>query len=200
LSARREERLRALAGELGGTVHLAGDIADPSLPQRLIARALDAFGRCDVVFNNAGAFAAGPLEKLDVETVCRMVRVNVEAAYRMAFEAMRHFKSVGQGDLVNVSSVAGTKVARAGIGWYAGTKFALEALSESLRIEGAPLGIRVSSIEPGMTQTELFSEPITSIPRALDADDIARVVEFILRSPRHVSVSRLMVLPSCQPI
>lgn len=200
VTARRAERLAALAAELGETEVLAGDITDPQLPSALIARAVMAYGRCDAVLNNAGAFAVGAMETLDVERICRMARVNVEAAYRVAFEAMRHFKAQRSGDLINMSSISGTKVPRAGIGWYAGTKHALEALTEALRMEGHSSGVRVSCIEPGMTQTELFAEPITSIPRALDPEDIARAVVFILASPVHVAIPRVMVLPSCQPI
>ena len=200
ITARREERLAELARTLGNTEYIGGDVTDPALASALIQRALTAFGRCDAVINNAGAFAVGAIETLDVNKVCEMARVNVEGAYRMAFEAMRHFKQMGSGDLINLSSIAGTKIIRAGIGWYGGTKHALEALTESLRMEGATSGVRVSCIEPGMTQTELFKEPITSIPKALDADDIARAVGFILERPPHVAIPRLMVLPSCQAI
>lgn len=199
-TARRAERLATLAAELGEVETVAGDILDPALPAALIARALSVYGRCDAVINNAGAFAVGAVETLDVDRVCRMARVNVEAAYRVAFEAMRHFKARRSGDLVNMSSISGTKVPRAGIGWYAGTKHALEALTEGLRMEGHAHGVRVSCIEPGMTQTELFAEPITSIPRALDPEDIARAIVFVLASPMHVAIPRMMVLPSCQSI
>ena len=200
ITARREERLHALAEEIGGTRVLAGDIADPDLPGRLIPGALEAFGRCDVVFNNAAAFAVGPVEKLDAGKVAQLARVNVEAAYRIAYEAVRYFKAADAGDLINMSSISGTKVARGGIGWYGGTKHALEALTESLRMELADTGARVSCIEPGMTQTEIFGEPITSIRKPLDPEDVARVVGFILESPAHVSIPRVMILPSCQAI
>lgn len=61
-------------------------------------------------------------------------------------------------------------------------------------------GVRVSCIEPGMTQTEIFAEPITSIPRALDPDDVAEMIAFVLAVPEHVAIPRLMVLPSCEAI
>jgi len=200
LTGRREDRLAALAAELGEVEYLAGDITEAELPAALIRRALEAFGRCDAVLNNAGAFAAGPAEELEAERIRHMVRVNVEAAYAVALAAMKHFKSVGAGDLVNTSSIAGAKVSRGPISWYAGTKHAIEAITEGLRIEGAEAGVRVSCVEPGMTQTELFDEPITSISRPLDPEDIARSIQFILASPPHVSIPKVMILPSCQPI
>ena len=152
------------------------------------------------MINNAGAFAVGPVEKLDAERVALVARTNVEAAYRVAYEAIRTFKAQGHGDLVNLSSISGTKVPRAGIGWYAGTKHALEALTESLRMECADTGVRVSCIEPGMTQTEIFAEPITSIPRPLDPEDVAMTIGFVLSAAPHVTIPRLMILPSSQPI
>lgn len=202
VTARRAERLAALVEELGPdrAACLAGDVDDPTLAAQVLDAASARFGRCDVVVNNAAAFVVGPVEKLDADRVAALARTNVEAAYRVAFEAISRFKAQGGGDLVNLSSISGTKVARAGIGWYAGTKHALEALSESLRMECADTGVRVCCIEPGMTQTEIFGEPITSISRPLDPDDVARTIAFVLESPPHVSIPRLMVLPSAQPI
>jgi len=202
LVARRRERLDGIIGDLGDDQALAvvGDVTDPELAVRALAATREKFGRVDAVINNAGAFAVGPIEKLDAERVANLARTNVEGAYRIAFEAVSAFKEQGSGDLINLSSISGTKVPRAGIGWYSGTKHALEALTESLRMECAGSGVRLSCIEPGMTQTEIFAEPITSIPRALDPDDVARTIGFVLAVPDHVTIPRLMVLPSCQPI
>lgn len=202
LVARRAERLAEIQKELGEerVTSLPGDVNDPGLATAMISHAVDTFGQCDVVMNNAASFAVGPIEKLDADRVAALARVNVEAAYRIAFEAIKHFKAQGSGDLINISSVAGTKVIRPGIGWYGGTKHAIEALTESLRMEVADSGVRVCSIEPGMTQTELFPEPITSISRPLDPADVARTIVFVLRSPPHVSIPRLLILPSAQAI
>jgi NADP-dependent 3-hydroxy acid dehydrogenase YdfG len=121
LTARREDRLAALADACGGATIVAGDILDPTLPQRLLDTALKTYGRCDVLFNNAGLLETGPVDTIDIERVCHMVRVNVEAAFRAAYVFLRHFKSVNAGHLLNTSSVAGMKV-RATIGPYAATK------------------------------------------------------------------------------
>ena len=84
-----------------------------------------------------------------------MVRVNVEAAFRMAYVAVKHFKATGSGYLLNTSSVLGTKV-RPTAGAYAGTKFAIEALTEALRIELSRTSIGVAVVEPGLVgQTEV---------------------------------------------
>ena len=199
--ARRGDRLTELAATLGERCAvMVGDVNDADFVSGLIEQTVQRFGRCDVVINNAAAFAVGPIEKLDAERIRMLARTNVEAAYHVAFEAMTHFKQQGHGDLITLSSISGTKVARAGIGWYAGTKHALEALTESLRMEVGGTDIRVNCIEPGMTQTEIFAEPITSIERPLEADDVASTIEYVLRQPRHITIPRLMILPSSQSI
>jgi NADP-dependent 3-hydroxy acid dehydrogenase YdfG len=129
-----------------------------------------------------------------------MVRVNVEAAYRLAYTALKHFKKVGEGILLNTSSVMGTKV-RPTAGAYAGTKYAIEALSEALRMELANEDIQVVAIEPGLVLTELHDQWEThpsesmNISDPLQPADIARCVRFILEQPSRMRVARLMVLP-----
>lgn len=203
LTARREDRLCALKEKLENAVIVPGDITDPELPEDLLRSAHSAFGRCDVVFNNAGLLETGPIEQVDIERVCRMVRVNVEAAFRMAYVALRHFKSVGSGHLINTSSLVGTKVRVYG-GWYAGTKYAIEGLSEALRMEFAGTDIQVSCIEPGLALTELHSHwevpaaQALNISQPLSAEDVARSVRFILEQPAHVRIPRLLILPRDQ--
>lgn len=205
LTARREDRLQKLKDHLRDSVIIPGDITDPKLPGNLIQSAIEAFGRCDVVLNNAGLLETTSIEKLDIERVCRMVRVNVEAAYRMAFVALRHFQSVGTGHLINSSSVVGTKVRLYG-GWYAGTKYAIEGLSEALRMEFAGTDIQISCVEPGLVSTELHSHwevppaKALNITQPLTAEDVARCVRFILEQPAHVRIPRLMILPGDQQI
>jgi NADP-dependent 3-hydroxy acid dehydrogenase YdfG len=166
----------------------------------LLDTALEAHGRVDVVLNNAGILEIGPVEKIDLERVCRMVRVNVEAAFRTAYTTLRHFREQGHGHLVNISSVLGTKV-RPTAGAYAGTKYAIEALSEALRMELAGTDIQVSCIEPGLVRTELHDHwpvhPTKSLncPHPLTPGDIARCVRFVLEQPPHVRIPRMMVLP-----
>jgi NADP-dependent 3-hydroxy acid dehydrogenase YdfG len=184
---------------------LTGDISQKGMPQSLLAAALDTFGRCDIVFNNAGIMKAGSIDDIDIEDMCYMVRVNVEAAFRMAYVAVKHFKSTGSGYLLNTSSVLGTKV-RPMAGAYAGTKFAIEALTEALRLELAKTDIGVSCVEPGLVQTDLHREsPVPpaqslNIPRPLQPEDIARVVRFILEQPDHVRLPRILAVPSDQEL
>ena len=205
LTGRREDHLAELKGELEHAAVLTGDISQVGMPQNLLKNALAVFGRCDIVFNNAGIIKAGSIDEINIEDVCYMVRVNVEAAFRMAYVAVKHFKSTGSGYLINTSSVLGTKV-RPTAGAYAGTKFAIEALTEALRLELAKTNIGVSCVEPGLVQTDLHREwPVPpaqslNIPRPLQPEDIARVVRFILEQPDHVRLPRILAVPSDQEL
>ena len=199
LTARNPELLPPICAELGAGMLLA-DITEPSVPKRLLDLALERFGRCDVLVNNAGTIEVGPIASIDIDRVCDMVRVNVESAYRVAYTFIRQFAAQGSGHLLNVSSVMGTKV-RATAGAYSGTKFALEALSEALRMEVAGTGVAVSCIEPGIVATDLHRDwPVhptvgMNIPHPLSPADVARSVRFVLTQPQHVRIARLMILP-----
>jgi len=203
LTARRRDRLEKLAEKLSDSVSVPGDITDPAMPQRLIEAALQRFGRCDVVFNSAGVMRVGRIEDVDVEVMVAMVEVNVAAATRMAYIALKHFQSAGSGHLVNVSSLLGTKV-RETAGVYAATKHAIEALSEALRIEVAKTDVKVSVIEPGLVRSELQDRfPVhpseaLGITQPLEPADVARCVRFILEQPSHVRIPVMMITPGQQ--
>lgn len=203
LNGRRGDRLEELTGELENALAVAGDLTDGSLPRRLIEAALDAYGRLDVVFNNAGIMDTAPIEDADVDRLCANIRVNLESAVRMAYTALKHFKDVRNGYLINTSSILGTKV-RPTAGAYAGSKYGIEALTEALRMEVAGSGVRVSCIEPGLVNTELqdhfevHPRELLGMEQPLEPEDIARCVRFMLEQPPHVSIPRLMVLPSEQ--
>ncbi|UCD51675.1 MAG: SDR family oxidoreductase [Phycisphaerales bacterium] len=204
LTARRKKLLDELAAKLPTEAAVvAGDIADPALPQKLIDTAVETFGSCDVVFNNAGVMIVGKAQEIDIEAVCRMVRVNVEAVYRLAILAMRHMIDQGSGYLINTSSILGTKV-RETTGAYAGTKYAVEALTEDLRMQAAGTGVRVCALEPGLVETHLQDHfPVhprdsLNIKQLVQPADIGRTVRFMLEQPDHVAVPRILVMPADQ--
>jgi NADP-dependent 3-hydroxy acid dehydrogenase YdfG len=121
----------------------------------------------------------------------------------MAYTALKYFKGAGSGYLISTSSILGTKV-RPTAGVYAASKYGVEAMTEALRMEVAGSGIRVSCIEPGLVSTELqdhfevHPRDMLGMEQPLEPEDIARVVRFMLEQPPHVSIPRIMVLPSEQ--
>ncbi|MDY0167277.1 MAG: SDR family oxidoreductase [Thermoguttaceae bacterium] len=207
LTGRRQERLDELLGKLGTeAVAMAGDIADLAFPKQLVDTALARFGQLDFVFNNAGIMNIGNIDEVTDEAMTTMIRVNYEAAVRLAYAALRVFKPQGRGDLITTSSILGLKV-RAGVAVYAGTKYAVEALSESLRLELAGTGVRVMVVEPGYTATDLQSHwkpqqklMLKAVTKPVQPDDIARAVQFMLEQPSHVVIPRLLMLPAEQTL
>jgi NADP-dependent 3-hydroxy acid dehydrogenase YdfG len=205
LTARREQRLQRICSELREAVWVAGDIADEGLPQHLLDTALAQFDQCDVLVNNAGLITTGTIEEIDLNRVTDMVRVNVEAAIRMAYLALRQFKAQGEGHLVNISSILGVKT-RPTAGAYSGTKYAMESFSHALRLELAGTGIGVSSIGPGLVMTELHNHmPVHpsesfNIQKPLQPEDIARNVRYVLEQPEHVRIASMMILPEDSPL
>jgi NADP-dependent 3-hydroxy acid dehydrogenase YdfG len=205
LTARRAERLEALAGELSNAAAVAGDLRDEGMPQQLIDAAVNRFGAVDIVFNNAGVMDTASIEEADIDRLCRDLQINLEAATRMAYTALKYFLPRGTGDLVTTSSILGTKV-RPTAGVYAASKYGVEALTEALRMEVAGSGVRIACIEPGLVATELqdhfdvHPRDALGIEQPLQPADIARCVRFMLEQPRHVTIPRLLVLPSEQPM
>jgi len=207
ITARRVDVLNDLAKELkNDVVVVEGDVCDASLPERLIDSAVQKFGKLDFVFNNAGIMNVGSVDELDDESITSMIRVNYEAATRLAYASCKRFKKQGHGDLITTSSILGMKV-RPTVGVYAGTKYAMEALSESLRMELAGTGVRVMVIEPGFTSTHLQDhwsasqrEMLKSITQPVQPEDIARAVLFMLEQPSYVVIPRLLMVPVEQQI
>jgi NADP-dependent 3-hydroxy acid dehydrogenase YdfG len=204
LTARRKQLLDKIAGQLDTEVAaIDGDITNELLPQKLIDTAMERFGSCNVVFNNAGIMIVGKAEDIDLEAVCRMVRINVEAVYRLAIVAMRHMLSQGNGYLITTSSILGMKV-RQTTGAYAGTKYAVEALTEDLRMQAAGTGVRVCALEPGLVDTHLqdhfpvHPRDMLNIKALVKPADIGRIIRFMLEQPDHVAIPRILVMPEDQ--
>lgn len=150
-AARRIDRLQRLSED--GIRPLAMDVTDDASMQAGMRRIIGDTGRIDVLVNNAGYGSYGALEDVDIDEGRRQFEVNVFGAIRLAQLALPHMREQGSGTIVNITSMGGKLHTPLG-GWYHGTKFALEALSDCLRLEVAPFGIDVVVIEPGGIATE----------------------------------------------
>ncbi|MGC3993601.1 MAG: oxidoreductase [Propionicimonas sp.] len=150
-AARRTERLETLAAD--GVRPLGMDVTDEASMQAGVARITAETGRIDVLVNNAGYGSYGALEDVPLDEGRRQFEVNVFGAVRLIQLVLPTMRAQGSGRIVNISSMGGRLHTPLG-GWYHGTKFALEAISDCLRIEVAPFGIDVVVIEPGGIETE----------------------------------------------
>jgi short-subunit dehydrogenase len=152
-TARRQDRLDALATDRALILPVAGDITNATDRARILAAAESAFGPIDLLVNNAGYGQRGPIELVPEEEARRQFEVNLFSLVELTRQVLPSMRRRSQGRILNVSSVVG-RVAIPMSGWYAATKHALEAISDSLRLELAPFGIHVVLIEPGPIVTE----------------------------------------------
>lgn len=150
-AARRVERMEPLRAF--GIVPLRLDVTDEASMAACVAAVMEAEGRIDVLVNNAGYGSFGAIENVPLEEARRQLEVNVFGLARLTQLVLPHMRAQGSGTVVNVSSIAGKIVLYFG-GWYHVSKFAVEALSDALRMEVKPFGIRVALIEPGGIKTD----------------------------------------------
>jgi NADP-dependent 3-hydroxy acid dehydrogenase YdfG len=195
LAARSQEKLDALAGELGGAERALAascDVTEWDEQQSLAERALSTYGQIDAVFANAGF--GGPRGFLadTPEHWREMVLTNVYGAaltLRATIPALKH----SRGHLLLTSSVAGRRALPGSL--YSCTKHAVTAMGEAARLDLNGTGVRVTLIEPGVVDTPFFERRPSD---ALHDDDIARAVIYALAQPPHVDVNEILIRPTAQ--
>ena len=173
VAARRADRLAAVAGEIeaaGGTaLPLAGDVTDPDFRARLVGETVARFGGLDHLVNSAGVIAFGTIEDTSLEAWRRMFALNVEAVFDLLRLAVPHLLE-RKGSVVHVSSVNGIR-SFPGVLAYNSSKSALDQLTRCAALELAAKGVRINSVNPGVTRTELHTAG------GLDAERYAAFVE-----------------------
>jgi NADP-dependent 3-hydroxy acid dehydrogenase YdfG len=210
LGARRADRLETIAGDIRkqkGEVEVqAIDVSKREDLTLFVKKAQDRFGRLDVLINNAGLMPLSPLDDLRVDEWERMIDVNIKGVLYGIAAALPVFRKQGSGHFINISSVAGHRVAPTGA-VYSGTKFAVRAISEGLRQEAGDK-IRVTIISPGAVESEL-AETITNPAvkkriedyrkMAIPAEAIAAAMAYAIGQPANVDVSEILIRPTAQP-
>jgi len=209
LGARRMDRLRALAEELtlGQDAAVPTDVVDAAQVQTLVDTAVRLHGRIDVMINNAGLMPQSLLERLKIAEWDQMIEVNIKGVLYGIAAALPHMQAQKSGHFINVSSVAGHKIGM-GAAVYAATKHAVLALSEGLRQEVKPYGIRTTVISPGAVATELpdsvtdpdAAERIRKFydAAAIPADSFARAAAFAISQPDDVDINEILYRPTRQ--
>ncbi len=135
---------------------IALDVTSKQQAEAAIAHAIEAFGRIDILVNNAGYGLAGAVEEATDEEIKRQIDTNVYGVLYVTRAALPHLRKQSSGHILNMSSIAGL-IGTPGLSFYNLTKFALEGLSEGLAAELAPLGIKVTLVEPGPFRTDFAS-------------------------------------------
>lgn len=209
LGARRTDRLAALVREIeqaGGQARFQTlDVTRLDQMQAFLAATVEAFGRLDVVVNNAGLMPLSPLAALKVDEWNRMIDVNIRGVLNGIAAGLPIMQRQGSGQFVNLSSIGGHAVYPSAA-VYCATKYAVIAISEGLRQEHKD--IRVTVISPGTTRSEL-AETITD-PQARDEmaafrsitiepEAIGRAIAFAVSEPSDVDVSEMIVRPTASP-
>jgi NADP-dependent 3-hydroxy acid dehydrogenase YdfG len=198
LAARSEDKLSQLVEELGSEQALAQrcDVTDFGEQEALVAAAIERFGRIDAAFANAGFGAARGFLKEDPDQWRQMILTNVLGVAYTIRAVMPHFGERNAGHFLLTSSVAGRRSLPGSL--YSASKWAVTGMGESLRqelrqTEGSQ--VRVTLIEPGVVDTPFFDNAPSS---ALEPDDIARIVMFVVEQPAHVDVNEVLVRPTSQ--
>src|SRR5882757_3289197 len=154
-------------GQEGGVAMLVADVTDDHSVQQAVAAVLEREGRLDIVVNNAGMGIAGPVENTSIEQAKRQLEVNFFGAFRVCRAVLPALRSQRGGYIVNIGSIGGL-IAIPYQAMYSASKFALEGLSESLRMEVRPFGVKVVIIEPGDHKTAI-TENRTEMSGGTDA-------------------------------
>jgi NADP-dependent 3-hydroxy acid dehydrogenase YdfG len=205
-AARREERVTALAEEIGGTAVRC----DVTSRDDVAALAAQVGPRLDVLVNNAGgAFGASPVAEADSDDWRRMYEVNVIGLMQVTRALLPALIASGAGVILNVGSTAG-RVAYEGGAGYTAAKHGTKVVSETLRLELFDQPVRVCEIAPGMVKTDEFAlvrfdgdqakadAVYDGVAEPLTADDIADAITWMVTRPPHVNIDELVIRPRAQ--
>jgi NADP-dependent 3-hydroxy acid dehydrogenase YdfG len=210
LGARRTEMLAALAARIvaagGEAAYLAIDVKRRDDLLRLVKLARDRFGKLDVLINNAGVGPISLMDELRVDDWDDMIDINVKGVLYGIAAALPVFREQGFGHFVNVASTAGHRIVPT-MAVYAGTKFAVRAISEGLRQEAGDK-LRVTIISPGIVSTN-FKDSVTSptikaqinesmAMIGIQPDAIANAIAYAIDQPAGVDVGEIIVRPTAQ--
>ena len=206
---RRQERLDALRSDLGERLHpLALDLTDRDAIQAAVADLPAAFAEVDILFNNAGlALGLSAAQDARIAQWREMIATNVTAVTELVHAVLPGMVARGRGDIVNMASVAANYPYPGG-NIYGATKAFVRQFSLNLRADVVGTGVRVTSVEPGMCETEFSvvrfdgdrsaADNVYANMTPLSADDIANAVTWILQQPRHVNVNTIELMPMQQ--
>ena len=212
LGARRKDRLDAIVKNIqadgGKALAVSTDVTNRAQVEALVQKAIDTYGKVDVLVNNAGIMPIAPLSLLKVDEWDRMIDLNIKGVLYGIAAALPHMKKQKSGHVINTASVFGIKVFAPGGTVYCATKSAVRALTEGLRVEVHGDGIRTTIISPGAVDSELkestsdeaSSKVVSDLYKAwgIPADSIARAIAYAIEQPADVDINEIVVRPTVQ--
>ena len=181
-----------------GAAHgVGGDVRDPEACAALVAGAVEAYGRLDVLVNNAGVGIMKPVQELTLEEWRDQIETNLGGVFYCSRAAVPHLKRSGDGWIVNIGSLA-SRNSFAGGAAYNASKFGLLGMSEAMMLDLRYEGIRVSIVMPGSVETDFGGASRGGAKKgwALQPEDVARAVLQLLELPGHALVSRVEMRPT----
>lgn len=206
---RRRERLAEMALEAGGAfLPLALDVSDRQAVNAAFATLPEAFTPVSVLVNNAGcALGLDKIPQASPDDWEAMVNVNIKGVLHCTKAVAADMAARGSGHIVNISSIT-AYTAYAGAGVYGATKAFVSQFSRNLRSDLHGTGVRVSSIEPGLLESEFSTvrfkgdqnraESVYAGCQPLRPEDLADIIHYVVNAPAHVNIGRLQVMPVCQ--
>lgn len=212
LGARRKKRLDKIVGEItdtgGKAVAFETDVTQRATVQALVDGTFKAFGKVDVLINNAGIMPLSRIEELQYDDWDKMIDINIKGVLYGIGAVLPYMKEQKSGHVINVASVAGHRVPlNGGSAVYSSTKYAVRAISEGFRQEAKPYNIRTTIISPGAIKTEL-PDTVTDkkikesmqglLSIAIPVDSIVRAIAYVIEQPEEYDVNEILLRPTAQ--
>ena len=211
LCGRRQQKLDEISKELSAITNvlsLCFNVSDKNEVNKILENLPREFSSIDILINNAGnAHGLDTIQEGSLEDWDNMIDSNVKGLLYVSRVIMPTMIENQNGHIINIGSLAGREVYKKG-NIYCATKHAVNAISKAMRIDLNKTGIKVSEINPGLVETDFSNvrfkgdsdraEKVYQGYKALQADDIADILEFVINRPRHVNIADILVLPQAQ--
>ena len=211
LCGRRQQKLDEISKELSAITNvlsLCFNVSDKNEVNKILENLPDEFSSIDILINNAGnAHGLDTIQEGSLEDWDNMIDSNVKGLLYVSRVIMPRMIENQNGHIINIGSLAGREVYKKG-NIYCATKHAVNAISKAMRIDLNKTGIKVSEINPGLVETDFSNvrfkgdsdraEKVYQGYKALEAKDIADIIEFVINRPSHVNIADILVLPQAQ--
>ena len=211
LCGRRQEKLDEISKDLStitNVLSLCFDVSDKNDVSKILGNLAEKFSSIDILINNAGnAHGLDTIQEGSLDDWDNMIDSNVKGLLYVSRVIMPKMIEKNSGHIINIGSLAGREVYEKG-NIYCATKHAVNAISKAMRIDLNKTGIKISEINPGLVETDFSNvrfkgdsdraEKVYQGYKALQADDIADIIEFVINRPSHVNIADILVLPQAQ--